>query len=197
MKGESRHQCFIYKGHPSEQLPLMAARIKVKLDEGYRCLYLNSPAMVAAMQSCLAARGFDGASGGSKSQLILSSEQMVAADGGFDIGLMLSKLASAVDDALRAGYKGLFATGDMTWEFASEKNFSKLMEYEFRLEELFSKCEALHGICQYHQDTLPGEATWQALLTHRMVVVDEGLSRVNPHFQSQEHLRKSENIFRF
>ncbi len=40
----------------------------------------------------------------------------------------------------------------------AEKNFAKLMEYEHRLEELFSKRRELCGICQYHLDTLPHAA---------------------------------------
>ncbi len=35
---------------------------------------------------------------------------------------MLHKLEDALDQALSDGYKGLWATGDMTWEFGSEKN---------------------------------------------------------------------------
>ena len=68
----------------------------------------------------------------------------------------------AVEVALSEGYKGLWATGDMTWEFGSRKNLAKLMEYEWRLEELFRRQEALCGICQYHQDTLPPEAMRRA-----------------------------------
>jgi hypothetical protein len=34
MVPESRHQCFIYDGAPSEQLPVLARMIHQKLDEG-------------------------------------------------------------------------------------------------------------------------------------------------------------------
>jgi hypothetical protein len=182
MTPESRHQCFIYDGAPSEQLPLLAAMIQRRLDEGYRCLYLNSLPMVAGMRSYLSAMGLDVEKEIAQARLILSSDPVAAADGSFDVGLMLNKLEDALDQALSDGYKGLWATGDMTWEFGSEKNLEKLMEYELGLEALIRKRQALCGICQYHQGSLPREITRQGLLTHRTIFINETLSRINPHY---------------
>jgi hypothetical protein len=181
MERESRHQCLIYEGSPSQQLPALASMIVRKLDEGHRCLYLNSRPMVAGMRSCLAAKGVDVVSDVAKARLVLSSEP-ASTDGDFDTDMMLDSLEDALDQALDDGYEGLWATGDMTWEFGSEKNLAKLMAYEYRLEELMLKRPELSGICQYHQDTLPREATRQALLTHPLIFVNETLSRVNPEY---------------
>lgn len=188
MGSESRHQCLIYDGAPSEQLPAIAAALQRKLNEGYRCLYLNSPPMVAGMRSYLSAKGIDVANEIAKGRLILSSEPTTLADGGFDVALMLNKLEETLDQALKDGCKGLWATGDMTWEFGSEKNLEKLAEYEWRLEELIRKREGLCGICQYHQDTLPREAARRGLLTHRTIFINETLSRINPHYVSSKLL---------
>jgi hypothetical protein len=119
-----------------------------------------------------------------KARLVLSSEPAGTEDGGFNIELMLHKLEDALDQALNDGYKGLWVTGDMTWEFGSEKNLPKLMEYEWQLEQLFHQRRELHGICQYHQDTLPREVTRQGLLTHRTIFINQTLSRINPHYIS-------------
>jgi hypothetical protein len=177
----SRHQCLIYQGPPSLQLPALSAMIKRKLDEGYRCMYLNSRPMVSGLRSCLAAIGVDVASDVAKVRLILSSESDLA-DGGFDADAMLRKLEDALDQALVDGYEGLWASGDMTWEFGSEKDFPKLMDYEYRLEELMQRRPELSGICQYHQDTLPPQTTQMALRTHPMLFINEALSRVNPDY---------------
>ena len=182
MERESRHQCLIYEGSPSLQLPALAALIKRKLDEGHRCLYLNSRPMVAGLRSALAAIGIDVVGDVAKARLVLSSEPVTSADGDFNVGTMLDMLEEALDQTLSDGYVGLFATGDMTWEFGSEKNFAKLMDYEYRLEELMHKRPELCGICQYHQDTLPPEATQQALLTHRTLFINETLTRINPSY---------------
>lgn len=182
LNSEPRHQCFIYEGSPSEKLTILAAIIQRKLDEGYRCLYLNSTPMVAGMRSTLAARGIDVVTEIAKARLVLSSEP-VSSGGDFNIQVMLSKLEDSLNQALIDGYKGLWASGDMTWEFAPGKDFSKLMDYELRLEELFSKRKELCGICQYHEDTLPEDAMRQSLLIHPSIVINETLSKINPHYR--------------
>src|ERR1700749_235490 len=102
MEPESRHQCLIYQGPPSQKLHLLAAIIQRKLDEGFRCLYLNSAPMVAGMRSTLAAMGIDVESEIAKERLILSSEP-VSSGGDFDSKAMLGKLEDSLDEALKDG----------------------------------------------------------------------------------------------
>jgi MEDS: MEthanogen/methylotroph, DcmR Sensory domain len=113
---------------------------------------------------------------------VLSSEQRHLVQGCFDVDRMMSTLEDALDQALTDGYEGLWATGDMSWEIGPQKDFSKLLEYEWRLEEFFRKHPALGGICQYHADTLPREVLRQGLLTHPSIFINETLSQVNPHY---------------
>jgi hypothetical protein len=181
MEPESRHQCIIYEGSPSKKLPVLAAIIQRKLDEGYRCLYLNSAPMVAGMASTLAAMGTDIATEIAKARLILSSEP-VSTGMDFNCKMLLDSLEDFLNQAIKDGYKGLWASGDMTWEFGPAKDFSKLMEYELGLEELFSKRKELCGVCQYHQDTLPQDAMRKSLLVHPGIVISETLTRINPHY---------------
>jgi hypothetical protein len=65
---------------------------------------------------------------------------------------------------------------------APEKNFAKLLEYEYWLEELFRRNPALSGICQYHQDTLPTEVVSKALYVHPKIYIGETLWRLNPYY---------------
>ncbi len=190
MESESRHQCLIYEGSPSQKLPVIAAIIKSKLDEGYRCLYLNSAPMVAGMRSTLMAMGVDVVSEIAKARLVLSCEP-VTSNGDFNIEKMLGQVENALDQALNDGYKGLWASGDMTWEFGPGKDFSKLMEYELKLEEIFTKRKELFGICQYHKDTLPQDIMRQGLMAHTSIVISKTLSQINPHY-----LRSSMSIGR-
>ena len=85
---------------------------------------------------------------------------------------MLQKLEDELDKALKEGYKGLWASGDMSWELGPEKNFEKLLEYEWKLEELFKRRKELHGICQYHYDTLSQQAVRRGLLMHSTVFIN-------------------------
>jgi hypothetical protein len=178
-----RHRCIIYDGSPARYLPGLAAIIVQRLQAGRRCLYLNSPAMVAGMRSYLAATGLDVAQEVTKGGLVLSSDESHLKDGHFDAERMLGMLEEAVGQALKDGYEGLWATGDMTWEFGREANFAKLLEYERGLEELFEKHPALSGICQYHTETLPAHVVEQGLRAHPAVYISETLSRINPYYQ--------------
>ena len=181
MEQESRHQCLIYAGSPSLKLPMLAAMIRQNIGHGYRCLYLNRAPMVAGTRSYLSAIDVSVADEIAKGRLVLSSEPP-SLDESFDMEQMLLMLEDTLNQALSDGYKGLWVTGDMTWEFGSEKDFSKLVEYEWRLEELFRKRSELRGICQYHRDTLPDEVMRQGVLTHQTIFINETLSRINPHY---------------
>jgi hypothetical protein len=181
MEDDCRHQCLIYDGPPSRKLPMLAAELKRKLDDGYRCLYLNSAPMVAGVRSYLAASGMDVASEVAKARLVLSSEPTASA-AGFDGDNLLFQLEEALDQALNDGYKGLWATGDMTWEFGPKKDFTQLLEYELGLEDVFRRRPELSGICQYHRDSMPADALRNSLLTHSSVFINDTLTRINPHF---------------
>jgi hypothetical protein len=182
METVSRHQCLIYQGSPSRHLQALASVIRQKLNGNFRCLYLNSPVMVAGIRCYLAAAGIDVGGELEKNSLVLSSDQGHLVEGRFDVAGMMRTLEVALTQALNDGYDGLWATGDMTWEFGPEKDFSKLLEYECRLENFFRTHPALGGICQYHADTLPREVLRQGLLTHSSIFVNETLSRINPHY---------------
>jgi hypothetical protein len=182
MDTAARHHCLIYNGPPSRHLPALSAAIQEKLDQNYRCLYLNSPQMVAGMRSYLAANGVDVLAATAKGSLVLSAEQNHLYDGRFDIEGMLHDLEKAIEQALDDGYAGLWATGDMTWELGPEKDFTKLLEYEWQLEEFIQKHPEFGGVCQYHADTLPHEAMHHGLLAHPSVFINETLSLINPHY---------------
>jgi len=190
----SRHQCLIYDGAPSRQLPAIASVICEKLKQGHRCLYMNSRPMVAGLKSQLAAEGLDVVQETIKGSLVMSSEQThLLGDWEFDVPSMLGALERSVDQALKDGYQGLWASGDMTWEFGPAKDLSKLLEYECRLEEFMRAQPALGGICQYHADSLPREILRKGLQAHRHVFVNDTLSMINPHYLDRASFSQSTN----
>lgn len=186
MQQASRHQCLIYKGSPARHLPALAALMRQKLNERNRCLYLDSPPMIAGMRSYLAAAGVDVAREVGKGSLVLSSDQAHLENGHFHADRMLEGLEVAVHQALSEGYEGLWATGDMTWELGPRKEISKLLEYEWKLEDLFRRQPCLSGICQYHVDTLPDEAVRHGIVTHQSVFINQTLSRHNRYYLPRE-----------
>lgn len=176
----------IYEGAPSRQLPALAALMREQLREGRRCLYLNSPPMVSGLRSYLAAAGVDVAQEVLNGNLLVSSDRGHLSGSSFDVGRMMDMLEDAISQALNDGYHGLWATGDMTWELGPEQDFSKLLEYEWQLEELFLRHPSLSGICQYHSDSLPKQAVRDGFVSHASLFVNETLSRVNPYYRRNE-----------
>lgn len=165
---------------------MLASLIRLKLKENTRCLYLNSVPMVAGLRSYLFAGGMDVPKEIMKGSLVLSSDTGHFLNGRFNIERMLQILTDALDQAQHEGYQGLLVTGDISWEFGPERDFSKLLEYERRLEELFQKHPTMSGICQYHTDTSPPEAMRQALVSHPAIFINETLSRLNPEYVSPD-----------
>jgi hypothetical protein len=186
MECASRHRCFIYEGPPSRQLPALVAMVSEQLELNNRCLYLNSPPMVAGMRSYLAASGVDVAGETERRSLILSSELNLADGDRFDVQRMVGALRNALEQALDAGYRGLWATGDMSWEFGPAKDFSMLLEYEWALEEFMHANPQMSGICQYRSDLLPREAMRHGVITHPGVFVNQTLSMINPQYLRPE-----------
>lgn len=185
-----RHQCFIYEGAPSSHLADIAHTLIQKLSENRRCLYLNSPTMVAGMRWHLASAGLDLQGEVGRGALILSSDQSHLAAGKFDAARMLGLLRDALNQTLADKYQGLWAAGDMTWEFGHEANLDKLGEYERGLEDFMRDNPALSGICLYHRNTLPAHAIETALIAHPSLYISSALSHLNSRYH--EHLaRKS------
>jgi len=182
MESIARHQCVMYEGPPSRMLPELAVVARRMLDRNFRCLYLNSPPMVAGMRSYLAAAGLDVDAAQREGRLVLSSAQDHLVDGVFDPEGMIRALDESVDRALQDGYVGLWATGDMGWEMGDSRDFSALLDYECRLERLFRDRPELTGICQYHVDTLPWSALREGLAIHPAIFVNSTLSRINPSY---------------
>jgi hypothetical protein len=145
-------------------------------------MYLNSQSMITALKLYLMGAGIDVEKEIETGSLILSCDREHLAEGRFDADLMLDMLEDAVEQAERDGYRGLWATGDMTWELGPQLSKVDLLEYEWRLEAVFRRRPALSGICQYHCETLPRELVRQGLMAHPSIFVTESLSRMNPHY---------------
>jgi signal transduction histidine kinase len=186
----SRHKCLIYDGHPSEQLPVVVPLLMAGLQENWRCLYLGSPDAVQMVDQALSAKGIDTMAETKRSALVLSSDRSHLAAGRFDPDMMIGGLSTAIDGAVRDGFRGLCATGDMRWELGEDENFGHLLRYEALLEQLFRE-KPLRGICQYHRGLIPAEAVRDALVTHRSAYVGGEFNRDNLFYVPPELLLES------
>lgn len=182
MEPMPRHQCLVYHGAPSEHLAGLALLIRKKLDANFRCLYLNSPAMVGGIRAYLTSSGINVSEAIIQKRLILSSAQDHLIGNAFDPDRMMDMLEQTHDAALKDGFAGLWASGDMAWEFGPARDFSTLMAYERALERFFRTHPTLSGVCQYHADVLPDDVVQNGLAVHPALYINETLSRLNPHY---------------
>jgi signal transduction histidine kinase len=174
----SRHKCLIYDGHPSQQLPVVAPFLKSALQNNWRCLYLGSPEMVQMIDGALRQTAVVTTSEMKRGALLYSSERDHLQNGAFEPQAMINGLCELIDGAVRDGFEGLCATGDMRWELGTDENFDRLIEYEALLERVFRQ-KPLMGICQYHRDVIPPRTLREALLTHRSAYIGDTLNRDN------------------
>lgn len=184
----SRHKCLIYDGDPAEQLPVVVPFLIDGLRHNWRCLYLGSPQFIDLIESELVARGVDSIAENQRGALVYSTDRL---EGGFEPRAMVDMLAGQIDDAVRAGFQGLCATGDMAWELCSEENFERLLEYEALLEKLFRE-KPFRGICLYRSSAVPPHALQDALLAHRSLYLVNQLNRDNFFYMPPEVLLSRE-----
>lgn len=130
-----------------------------------------------------------------KGALVLTAELSHIVNGRFSVDAMMETLAGALNQAIEDGYEGLWATGDMTWEFGPEQDFSKLLEYECRLEKFMQAHPRLCGICQYHVNSLSQDAIRQGILSHGRIFVNETLSLMNENFIPCASLAQQQSHF--
>jgi hypothetical protein len=187
---KTRHQCMIYDGAPGLNLPRLIPLLIGRVEEGYRCLFLGSPAMVADMRVALAAARPSLADEMRRNAIILTSDQSHLRDGQFDSKRMISALSDMTTAALTDGYKGLWASGDMTWEMGTAGKLVDLLSYECALESYFRRQPALCGVCIYHRDTLPLDMIGKALYTHPSLYINHTLQRVNPYYLQPDSLAR-------
>lgn len=186
VKPPPRHQCLLHDGASPRQLSAVATVMRTKLQQNYRCIYLDSPIMIAGMQCYLEAAGIPLERYVAEKRLLLSSDQKHLAGGHFDPERMMRTLEIAYQQALNDGFEGLWASGDMGWEIGPRMDHSSLWDYERELERFLCANPRFSGICQYHVGTLPREAVRHGLLAHQSIFVSENLSMINPYFLESE-----------
>lgn len=123
-----RPQCLVYDRASSRHLQLVAPVLGAMLELNYRYLNLNSPPMGPACAHIWPQRALNIAREVAIVSLALSSEQQHLRGGYFDADAMMQTLANDLEQALHDDYAGLWASGDMAWEFGPRKDFTRLLE---------------------------------------------------------------------
>jgi hypothetical protein len=184
-----RHQGFMDHGSPSRHIPMIAAVIKARLEQNHRCFYFNSEPMVAGLRSNLAEIGVDLARETANNSLVFSSDLgHLSEDQTFDIDRMMATFEDMLNQTLRDGYIGLWASGDVAWEFGPKRDFGQLLQYERQLEDFVCTHAEVSGVCLYHGSVLPANAMQTGHDVHPSFFISETQSRWNPAYRARRHV---------
>jgi hypothetical protein len=176
----------VYGGSPDRHLWAIAAVMRENLDHDHRCMYFNSPEMVASLRWQMETLEVDVQRELESGRLVLTSERSHLRNGLFDMDIMFRLLEEAFHGAMKDGYAGLWTSGDIGWEFGSGQDLSKLREYELKLDDFFAVHPEYGGVCQYHGPSLPSLAIQDAFHTHPTLFVTESLSMSNSRYRNSE-----------
>lgn len=179
------HVCGLY-ATPEEQLTAAVEYIRAGLERGERCLYVCCEHELKEFRAALKRAGIQVAAEEKRGALVLLTKHEGHLQGGnFDPDRMISTLQAAVEDALRDGYTGLAAAGDMSWLLDEAPGSEKLVEYEARLNDFYKNNRAL-GLCLYNRTKLTDSALDHGIATHGYIRIEGPILLHNPFYEAPE-----------
>jgi hypothetical protein len=182
---EGDHVCTLFLS-PEEQLVAAVEYIREGLERKERCLYVccdRSPdEFRAALREAQIAADAEEARG---ALILLTKHEGHLQGGTFDPDRMIAMLQRALKDALKAGYTGLRAGGDMSWLLDEAPGSEKLAEYEARLNHFYESNQAI-GLCMYSVQRMPPAILDHCLATHKFVRMEGPILLSNPFYELPE-----------
>jgi hypothetical protein len=169
------HACLFYAS-PEEQFATVLPYIKAGLEQNEKCLYIVDDNHVVFVLEAMDKAGIDIAAAlAARAFVINSKHQTYLKNGSFRPDEMIAGLKGGVEEALSEGYRGLRATGEMTWALSDPKALSQLNAYEAKLDKFFPS--QLTGLCQYNQNRFSPQLVPGILQTHRLVIAKGKLQK--------------------
>lgn len=178
------HVCTLFSSR-EEQVNAAVDYIRGGLSRGERCLYVCGEQTPDEFRAELRSAGIDPVVEEKRGALLLITKREHLKGGSFKASRMIEMLAGAVSDALKAGFAGLCAAGDMTWLLDEAPGSREIVEYEALLNHFYASNQAL-GLCQYNRNRLPAKVLDTCLATHRHIRVAGPMLLENPFYELPE-----------
>jgi hypothetical protein len=149
--GPGDHACLTFSD-PEERLDIVAAFVRLGLEQGQRVLCLTEALPPARMAAEFRDRGITSAGSLRRGQLVLlTSDESWLATGGFAADRTIDEVAQEVERARQDGYTGLRLAADMGWAIRPVAGVEQLVVFESSVRELF-ETDLLTAICQYDRE---------------------------------------------
>jgi hypothetical protein len=172
----------------NEQLDLVARVFAAGLSSECACLYIADRTAPRAVIAGLQRRGCEVEGRLESGQLTLTTaDDVYLPDGYFDPDRMLARVADAIDDARNAGFRGLCATGELSWLGRRVPGSDRLLEYEFRLNSV-EGLESAAVVCLYEPSSLVEQMDHELEKMHPFVHQDGEFRPSATHVADPDYL---------
>ncbi len=183
------HLCCIYEV-PGQQFSALIPFLRGGLQQRDKCVYLLDENTREELFRVLTRVGIPVMEAQRSGALLVdTSEKTYYLDGSFNPDRMFGYWSGLYEAALREGFRGMRASGEMTWILKKQAGWEKHLEYEAKLNLKLPQMRAM-AICQYNRSKFSTEALLNILATHPLVILNGFVFR-NPHYvEPQEFLAR-------
>lgn len=164
------HLCQLYETE-EEYKSVTTAFIHQGLRNNEKVIYAIDAHPCETILKYLRAAGIDVDTPLQSGQLsLITSRSAYTPHGAFDPDATLGLLKALLGHARAEGYQGVRALGEMSWVFQGLSGSERLLEYEARLNELFTG-DSFTTLCQYDRRRFGPATLLGALRTHPLAIV--------------------------
>lgn len=151
------HSAMTYSS-ADELRSIVGPYVAAGLEHGDRCVYILGDRSLIELVDGLDRAGIDVPKHAADGSLqIMRAQQVYLGTGRFDPAALADLVQSILGRALREGFQGLRAAGEMGWALSGTP-FAELVEYELRLDRTLFLDRRLTGLCLYDDRRFGWEA---------------------------------------
>jgi hypothetical protein len=162
------HAALFYRTK-TEQLAYALPFIATGLKRGLRCIYISDDHPVFEILGRLQALGINTTDAQNKRALrVATKKETYLRHGVFEPQLIVAGFHAEVEQALRDGFTGLRAAGEMSWALDQPSALSRLIEYEEDLQARWH--DHLSGLCLFDETRFPAYVIDEMVRIHPIVI---------------------------
>src|SRR5919106_5520995 len=157
------HLCLFYDSDPAEQMPALIPFIEDGLSKGEQFIYIADDQTVDELANRLERSGVDVGKESDRGALKLWTRREWRQPGELSSAKKLQQVSQFIDDAFRAGFKGIRFAVEMTWILGPDISADRLEHWEATLNTLFVPEFPGRIVCQYNRSRLDADVMMAAL----------------------------------
>jgi hypothetical protein len=165
----AEHVCLPFETD-DEKSAAVVSFVREGLTQGARCLFVGTPDEYRELGTALERRGICPKRAAARGALLFgTSEEIYLMGGTFDPERTLTRFHGMIDEALAAGFTGLWGTAELS-HVPNDVEWKKMVWYEAQVNERFAR-RPFAGLCRYPQRSVPAERVQDVLRTHPIASV--------------------------